>query len=268
MSVGIVFGASAGIGAAIAKEIAGLDRECPDEMWLVARRAGKLEEVAAGMDHDNVRIVPGDVCDTEFLAELSEKIKKENKILSWVAIAPGIGNYGEFEALSHSDVMTCAELNVTAFVNILHEMLPFMGRNSHVITLASGGAFFSQPGFALYGATKSFALNLSKAVGCEVRSRRIYVTSVCPGPCDTEFLDNATNGNGIPMYKRKFLTSPANVASKAVRAAIRKNKVCLPTFSMKLLYAFRGIIPENLVMRMAKSKNKIEKPLQKTLDKN
>ena len=92
---------------------------------------------------------------------------------------------------------------------------------------ASSAAFLPQPGFAIYAATKSFVLSYSRALNQELRSRRIYVTAVCPGPVKTEFFDIAESTGvilslihilGIKQHGSLQLIRPVIIMGKAAQA--------------------------------------------------
>ena len=113
-------------------------------------------------------------------------------------------------------------LNCEALCAVTRMVLPYMECNSRIIQYASSAAFLPQPGFAIYAATKSFVLSYSRALNQELRSRRIYVTAVCPGPVKTEFFDIAESTGVIPLYKRLVMANQKRVVQRPSGTACRQ----------------------------------------------
>ena len=246
--IALIIGASSGIGRELACRLYKEHGDEFEEFWLVARRKARLEELKNGLSAEKITVLEGDVTDATFPGLLRARLQAENAEISMLVISAGTGEYGDFLTLAEGNIDSCVRLNCLGTAALLRLCPEFMGPGSRIIMLASASAFFPQPGFALYAATKAFTYSLSRALGEELKARKITVTTVCPGPCDTEFITIASGGKPIPKVKQKFLTTPDNVAAKSLRAAYSGRKLCIPTFSMKLLYFFRGIIPDSVAM--------------------
>jgi short-subunit dehydrogenase len=106
-----------------------------------------------------------------------------------------------------------------------------------------------QPGFSVYSASKSFVINLSRAIGKELSKKKIYVTAVCPGPVDTDFFSGLEN---VKEYKKKHLISASKVAIGSLKASKKKKKVYSPTFSIKAVHLASKIIPVGLILKFYK----------------
>lgn len=278
MRIAVVIGASSGIGARTA-EILGKRYGCRgnfadeeaalgknvkkgepysegsvDELWLVARRKDRLFETAAKIENEarkrnaadcesnfKCKTVCGDITDDAFCSRLALDIKESGAEIAWLINSAGCGFYGEFTDSTVDNNCVCAELNCVGAVRITGALLPFMSRNGRIVQLASAAAFFPQPGFAVYAASKAFVLSFSRALGRELalsarknglKKNRISVTAVCPGPCDTEFLTLANDANasrGMPSYKKHFIADCGYVAENIVKSAAKRKSLCLPT---------------------------------------
>ncbi len=105
--------------------------------------------------------------------------------------AAGFGKIGKVSECTTNTIQGMITLNCTALTKMTTLCLPYCGKRSHVIQIASAAAFVPQPGLAVYAATKSYVLSLSRALRREVKQEGITVTTVCPGPVDTEFFQKA-----------------------------------------------------------------------------
>ncbi len=248
----VIVGASSGIGEQTAYKLASLaEQEGIDRIFLVARREALLEKVAKKVDEISTKALSavccGDITDNDFLCSLTAQLADEFEV-TWLIYSAGCGFYGNVDTVPSEKSCLCTELNCTSAVRTTVHFLPYINSGGRIIQLASGAAFFPQPGFAVYAASKAFVLSFSRALRRELKPRKISVTAVCPGPCETEFLKIASNGKKIPEYKRLFMTSPVSVAEKAIKAALKDKGICLPTFSMRLLYLASKVIPASWVM--------------------
>ena len=252
MKIAVVVGASSGIGAEIAKLLQ--EKRIADicaikELWLIARRAELLEQKASEMTGPvRTRVFPGDATDGGFLNSVVCEAKKGECEIGWLVISAGTGRYGSFSDSDTDEALRCIDVNCRLLTSAVAAFSPLLSNDARIIIMASGAAFFPQPGFAVYAATKAYALSFARSLGRELGSRGISVTAVCPGPCDTEFIKNASGGKPVPRIKRMFMTTPEKVAKKAVSAAIKRKKVCCPTFGMKMARTGRHIVPDGVAI--------------------
>ncbi len=248
MRIALVAGASSGIGRAIAVELCRNYAETFDELWLLARRLPGLEETAKLCGTDRIKLVEADIRSSESLEKVSSLLNDGEKSISCLVLSAGTGFYGDFKDSDKKLAEDVIDLNCRANAAVLGEFLPYCGKYAKIINIASAAAFSPQPGFAVYAASKAFVFSFSRAVSKELKKDGITVTAVCPGPCDTEFLKKARDGKELPAYKQKSVTTPENVARKALKAAAKGKAVCIPTFSMKAAYAAGKILPAGFVM--------------------
>ena len=124
-----------------------------------------------------------------------------------------------------------------------------MADNGRILQFASSAAFLPQPRFAIYAATKSFVLSYSRALNVELKSRRICVTAVCPGPVKTEFFDTAGAFSQIPLYKRLSMADPVKVVRKAIRDSAAGRSVSVYGPLMKLFSFFAKLLPHSLILK-------------------
>jgi uncharacterized protein len=225
----LITGASAGIGEAIARELASRGHG----ITLVARREERLRALAAelagahGVRAETMRADLGDAAARERLASQLDELGLEVEILVNNAGFGGAGNVAESD---RQRLVTMVRLNCEALLDLQATFLPAMverGRGA-VINVASTAAFQPIPGTATYAATKAFVLSLSEAVHEELRGTGVTLTAVCPGPVRTEFAEVAGIGEAEDQVPDFFWMSSETVARSAVDAAEKGKRAIVP----------------------------------------
>lgn len=140
------------------------------------------------------------------------------------------------------------QVNCTALTAVTTMVLPFMPQNSRILQFASSAAFLPQPGFAVYAASKAYVLSYSRALNRELKSRKIFVTAVCPGPVRTEFFDIAQTTGEIPLYKKLVMADPGKVVAKAIRDSIAGREVSVYGIWMKAFWVLAKVFPHSLIL--------------------
>ena len=200
--IAIVTGASSGMGACFASQIA--DEHESDELWLIARRADKLSETKKQIEGRQ----GGSPLVKTFAVDLSgQKGAREfqNMLLAYAKEEPdfvisilvnnaGFGTYGEFADTDTAREMDMVDLNCTSLTGITGYALPRLAKGSRIINTASLASFLPLGNFAVYAATKAYVLSFTVALAAEVKKRGIKVTALCPGPVSTEFANVASKG--------------------------------------------------------------------------
>lgn len=235
MNIAIITGASSGMGREFAAQIETQLRRT-DEIWLLARRKEPMEELARTM-RIKTRIIPIDIADERELRRFREVLLLAAPKITLLACCAGVGYYGAFSSREDEDISAMLRLNVAAQTLLIKLCLPYMRKGSKIIQFASGAAFVPQPNFAVYAATKAYAYSFGRAIGRELRGRGICVTTVCPGPVDTPFLERAY-GDGAPMsaQKKRVMVKPERVVAKAIEDCRRHRAVSVCGAPMQALY--------------------------------
>lgn len=246
MKIAIVTGASSGMGREAVLQIA---ERFPKlrEIWVVARRRERLEELQKKV-RVPLRIFALDLSSETEGAELEHALNELRPEVKLLVNAAGYGKIGKVGEHSCLDEIGMVRLNCEALCTVTHWVLPFMSDNSRIIQFASSAGFLPQPGFAIYAASKAFVLNYSRALHAELRSRRIAVTAVCPGPVETEFFEIAQSRKRMPVYKKLFMADSKKVVQKALRDSLRGNPVSIYGISMQLFSMLCKVLPHDLIL--------------------
>lgn len=191
----VVTGASSGIGAEFARELA--RRGYP--VLAVARRLERLEELAAEAANFGGRIQPlsADLISEEGLASVVRHIDELGEIELLVNNA-GIAPAGDFLGAAVKEEVDAIRLNMNAIITLTHSVLEGMveRRCGGVINLASVVAFQPFPHFAVYAASKAFVLSFTEALAEEIRGTGVRILALCPGSVATE-MDVFAHNEGL-----------------------------------------------------------------------
>lgn len=247
MSIAIVTGASSGIGREIALQL-GQDRHL--EIWLIARRADRLEELRAEIEKlgGHALCISLDLVSSDSVSALKARIIESGRKVSWLVNNAGFGFTGDFLEESSEGIKDMIALNVTTLTLLCREVVPLMDRGAKIINIASSVAFAPMPGYTVYAATKSYVLHFSIALAEELRARGIAVTAVCPGPVATEFFDVAKKDGGKADLRLPSIIfeNPRETAAQAIRAANRGQGVVATGSMAKAFRAMTSLVPKTL----------------------
>lgn len=252
--IAVITGASSGIGREFALQIA-QKYKTVEEIWLIARRKDRLNEVKAeikAVSSKLVRILALDLTDETDIKFYRNLLERQDPSIRVLVNAAGYGIAGHFENMTVDDVAGMIDLNCKALAAITHISLPYMSGPSNIINLASSAAFLPQPSFAVYAASKSMVLSFSRALGRELEGRGITVTAVCPGPVKTEFFDVAQKYTKSKPYKMVLRADPVKVVKLALFDAYYMSSVSVYSPLMKAFRIVCKYLPHSLLIKFMK----------------
>ncbi len=244
--VALVTGASSGIGAAFARQLAADG----SELVVVARRRDRLEALAAELSGVVVETLAADLTDGSGLAAVEARLRDPDRPVDLLVNNAGAGGHGAYSAIPVDDVDAMVRLNLLAPARLASAALPGMvARGSGgIVNVSSISGEQPIPFVATYAATKAFLTSLSESLYDELRGTGVSVTAVLPGFTRSEFHDRADMGRSIP---KPFWISSEEVAEAALAAVARGQAICVPRFSYRLLVALSRHAPRGLVRRVA-----------------
>jgi len=249
----LVTGASAGIGEAIARQLASRGHG----VTLVARREERLRALAGelseghGVRAEAIAADLGDAAARDQLAAQIEDLGLEVEILVSNA---GFGDPATVVDSDRERLLAMLRLNCEALLDLQARYLPAMvgrGRGA-VINIASTAAFQPIPGTATYAATKAFVLSLSEAVHEELKGTGVTLTAVCPGPVKTEFMKAAGIEQAEEQLPGVFWMTSEAVANAAVDAAENGKRAVVPGLLNRAGALTGQHAPRMLVLPLAK----------------
>jgi uncharacterized protein len=215
----VITGASSGIGADIARELA----QRGHGVTLVARREERLRELAAELgDTVRVEVIACDIADADARAGLFDAVSDRGLTVDILVNNAGIGTMGSVTKTPVADEIAQVRVNVEAVIDLttraVQQMVP-RGRGA-ILNVGSTVGYHPFPGQSGYAATKAFVKSYTEGVRAELADTGVTVAMLAPGPVRTEFLqaagmDEDAFGASIP----KFLWMPSrDVAHIGVEA--------------------------------------------------
>lgn len=243
----LVTGASAGIGQALALDLAAAGAN----LVLTARRVDRLEALAAHLRATyrvEVLVVAADLAQPEAPEQLYAATEGAGLSIDVLVNNAGFGYLGSFTASSAAWERKMVEVNCAAVVHLTHLFVPRMvARGSgYILVLASVAGFLPVPYMATYAATKVFDRYFSEALAEELRPHGIRVSALCPGPTTTEFGQVA---GARQDFFRRAQTAEA-VARKGLLALVKGRSLNLPSFSAHLLAQLPRLLPHETLNRI------------------
>jgi short-subunit dehydrogenase len=261
MNIAIITGASSGIGEQYLRQMIRqgptFGRQPIDEIWAVARRADRMEVLQRELDPIRIRIFQKDLSARESMNDMQAVLTTENPSIRLLIHCAGVGKTGLFETNPSDDIHAMIALNCSALSELTRICLPYMipagdlctfRDGPRIMNVASSAGFLPQPGFAVYAASKAYVIHFSRALQVELRRHNIGVTTVCPGPVDTDFVAIASGKPGAKPkgIKSYFIVKPEGLARFSLRAAENGRGLYVYGFSQKALHVLSKLLPARL----------------------
>jgi short-subunit dehydrogenase len=245
-AVALVTGASAGLGAEFARQLAAKG----ERLVLVARRRERLDELAAALG--NARAVAMDLSEPGAAALLMADLEQYGDTVELLVNNAGFGLAGQFAELDGDRQREMIDLNGGALAELAHAVLPGMmtRKAGGILNVASTAAFQPGPGMAVYFATKAFVLSFSEALHDEVNRHGVKVSCLCPGPTRTEF--RSVSGFDPKGRLAKLSADAASVVAAGLRALERNQAVVVPGMSNKMIAQAHRLLPRAMMRRAAR----------------
>jgi len=245
----VVTGASAGIGAALARMLAQGGRP----VLAVARREDRLAALAEEARANKwapIHALVGDVAEQDTSWKIAQAANDHGGA-AWLVNNAGFGYHGAFETQDPSRLAHMVRLNCEAVMFLTHALLPQLRASGAgvVLNVASAAAFQPTPYMTVYGASKAFVLSFSEGLAEEMRGKSIWIGAYCPGPVETEF-GEVSGARGRIEHVPQVLS--AEDAAREALAQIASGKVIhVPKPLYRFASATVRLLPRALVRRIS-----------------
>ncbi len=245
--IAVITGASSGMGREFALRIDAQEKF--DEIWLIARRAEKLGEIAKSCKNP-ARAIPMDLSKPEAWAEYKSMLEEENADVAVLVNAAGFGHFGGFLQMELEKQLAMIDLNDKALIAMTYHTLAHMSDGGCIYQLGSLSSFQPVPFINVYGASKALVLSFSRALNRELKSakRDIRVMAVCPGWVTTEFFDTAVHDDTISYYNRYYTSE--QVITRALRDMKKGKDVSVCGFPVRMQVFGVKLLPHKTVMNV------------------
>lgn len=230
----LVTGASAGIGADFARELATLG--C--NLVLVARSHDRLRALATELARDHgvkVDVVAMDLVEPGAAERLHKQVTAAGLDVDVLVNNAGLGLYGAFVDQSPDKIREMLQLNVMALTELTRLFLPQMRARGfgRVVQVGSIASHIPGPLYAAYTASKVYVLSLGESLNQELKGTGVTCTVVCPGMTATSFFDVAGHREDS-FYKRLIMMRSRDVARIGIAAALKGRTSVVTGFANKL----------------------------------
>ncbi len=258
----LITGASAGIGAAIAREYA----ERGWDLALVARREEPMVALAKTLKAEfgtKSHIFTADLFAPDATKDLMARLHKKGVKVDGLVNNAGYGHPGSFIDSPWEDHANFLQLMLRAPCELTRAVLPDMqargfGRIINVASLA--GHIPGSKGHTLYAAVKSFLIKFSQSLNLEAAPFGVHVSALCPGFTYTEFHDVNETRESVSKLPDFMWMSAEDCAHQGVEACERNHAVFIPGGANKTIAAIAKILPDSLALKlMAKNSERIRK---------
>lgn len=247
----LVTGASAGIGQALARELAAGGTN----LILTARRLERLEEFAAELRAKFsilTEVFDADLTQPDAPEKIFAFTQKRGLAVELLINNAGFGQFGEVSSIAAQRMVDMVQVNCSAVVHLTRLYLPQMiaRRSGDVLILASTASFQAVPFISVYAATKAFDLLFAEGLAEEVRPHGLRVCALCPGSTESEFFQVAGQEHVLAARRRETAEKVARVGLGAL--AKGKSSV-ISGMGNAFGVVSQRLVPRRLVTRIAAS---------------
>ena len=248
MPLALITGASAGLGAEFARQLAAQGYD----LVLTARSAARLDEAAAALHSDHgvqVEVLAADLLEPSGLAVVEARVGASTGPIDLLVNNAGFGLQKSFADNTIDDEVALAEMLIVVPLRLTHaalgQMLP--RKSGTVINVASVAGYTPRE---TYGAAKTWMLNFSRWANTFYRKRGVTVMAIAPGFTRTEF-HSRMGVTGVDTVPKFLWLKAETVVRVGLRDAARGTAISIPTARYKLAVALASVLPTSLVVRMA-----------------
>jgi short-subunit dehydrogenase len=243
--VTVITGASAGIGAELARMFAANGHE----VALVARREREMVQLATELATARFKphVIVMDLQRPDAPARIAQELQGRGLEPQYVVNNAAFGLHGAAAALDRAEQLAMIDLNVRTLTDLSLRWIDGLKRHKGgILNVASVAAFLPGPYMAVYYATKAYVVSFSESLSRELGPMGIKVTALCPGPVATEFHVRA----GVSDAKAPWpLGQSAKRVAEAGYAELMNGKVLvIPGLPNKIVSFLPRILPRSLVV--------------------
>lgn len=248
--LGLVTGASSGIGAELAREMVrnGFD------LIVVAEDEGILDIAAELSDSADVSPVRADLATRAGNDMVIELLAQRGRPLAAAAINAGVGVHGRLVDTELEDHLRVIALNIVSAVQLGRWVAKDMVTRGegHLLFTSSVASQMPGPFYTTYAASKSFIQSFSLGLREELKDTGVTVTALMPGPTDTEFFDRADMAGTRVAEGPK--DDPAEVAKAGFAAMLAgDDHVVTGSWRNRLQTAASGVLPDAMAAKVHRS---------------
>jgi short-subunit dehydrogenase len=244
--VALITGASAGIGAELARVFASKGHR----VALVARREDRLTALAGEITAAGGAapiVIACDLTQTGACEKIADTLAAAGVEVEYVVNNAGFGIFGKSYQRDRDDQLDMITVNVRALTDLsLRFSEQLIRHRGGLLNMGSIASFLPGPGMAVYYASKAYVLSFSEAMRAELAPHGVRVTVVCPGPVPSEFQARAGFAPGFDSVILNV--SPADVAKQAYAGLMANKRAVLPGLGIKIVPFLLRFFPRSFIL--------------------
>lgn len=242
----LVTGASSGIGAEFARQLAAEKVN----LVLTARRRDRLEALAAELAAKHgvqATAIEGDLNTAEGPDQLVERLTSAGQMPSILINNAGFGFYGPLLEQSADEIDAMIQVNVRALTVLSRRLAGPMieRRRGAILNVASFAALAPIPRYAVYSGAKAYVVAFSQALRHELLPSGIHVSVICPGFTKTEFFD--VSGHERTTLMRATGLTVEQVAAAGIIGLKRGTFLIVPGWWYKINTLTAALAPRTIM---------------------
>lgn len=248
----LITGASAGIGYAMAQQLAAKKFN----LILVARSRDTLMRMQTDLSsafNIDVQYITKDLSNPAAASELFLEVKTKKYIVTHLVNNAGFGGYGNFLETSLEHELSMISLNVSSLVVLTKLFAQDMAKrkSGRIMNVASLLSFIPFPYYAVYSATKTFVLAFSETIAAELEGSGVVVTTLCPGTVETDFHTPEMRKTNA-MHANKPV-SAEQVAKAGVKLLLNGKGKKIVGFNNWFISNLPRVTPDFIMMKIKKN---------------
>ena len=240
--IGVVTGATGGLGKAFIKELLNEDL---DEIWALARDNEKLEKLKEEFGN---KIFPV-VCDftkKEDIDKISNLFYEYNPNIRYLINNAGVGNFGHFTNMSDKEISDMIDINCKAPTLLCQYAIPYMFDGARILNISSASAFQPNPYITIYSASKVYLRSFTRSLNYELKDKKITATAVCPGWVQTDMIKSNYNGKKV---KFPGIVTPDVVVKKAFKDTKKGRDMSVCSLFVKYEHLLSKLFSQKRMMK-------------------
>jgi short-subunit dehydrogenase len=261
--VTVITGASAGIGAALARVFA----RNGHALALVARREDRLRALAdeiAAVGGVRPLVIAADLQRGDAAGLIGKALAAQKVEPQFMVNNAGFGLVGAAATLDRDEQLAMIDLNMRSLAELSLAFVDSLARHrGGILNVGSMAGFLPGPGMTVYYASKAFVLSFSEALHSELKSHGVRVTVLCPGPVPTEFAARAGISSG-GMAPDILTLSAERVAEAGYRGLMQGRRTVVPGLINKAVVTVIRFVPRRLLLALVDARQRRRRPAPHT----
>jgi uncharacterized protein len=258
MKTALITGASYGIGAVFARQLA----QKSMNLVLVARSQDKLEQLGAEIRQNygvQVTVIPQDLTVAHAGQLIYDSVSQKGIEVDLLVNNAGFGDYGTFSERDLARQLEMIQLNTMVLVELTHLFLqPMLTRHAGaIINVASIAGFQPLPYLSVYAATKAFVLSFSEAIWAENKDQGVDILALCPGPTESEFFQAAQFPTSFANKNGQLDTAEVVVKDALIALEKKRSNVVAGQLSNRIIVNLPRFLPRQLLVSFVEKQFKL-----------